>query len=115
MDFYLNCVSSFDNKLELQSCSAHRMIVQALNLLVALFINNKEEDVSRKDKELLLKTKQGASSRKNSDGNRQALRTIELVLESIPATGTALLATLGSKNRQAEYVSQAPETDVICD
>lgn len=83
MDFYLNSPPCVDDSLESTIPSAHRIILQALDLAVALFLHDEDLDKSKK-----LKTNDHPE---HSVRNQRASKAIASVLEAARAIGYATL------------------------
>jgi hypothetical protein len=102
MDFYLSCIPCLDCDLEPKESSAHRVILQILNLFVALFLDQQTADYSKTVK---IPATIQTFVHENANSNKRALREIELVLDAIPVAGHTALASLDSANWASKSVS----------
>jgi hypothetical protein len=95
MDFYLNCLPCDDGKLEMQGPSAHLIILQALDLAVALFLDHESS-----------KAVLSATSKQFEipDSKKRAMKHVELVLSATQAAGCAILESLASVDGVAKSV-----------
>jgi len=81
-DIFGGCAPCLDCKLELDIPSLHRIVVQILNLCVALYI----------DREELSEIKQPATNREQPQGTR-IIKVVETTLDAITAAGFGLFET----------------------
>ncbi|KAF8073543.1 midasin nuclear AAA ATPase [Lyophyllum atratum] len=81
MDFYLNALPCVDKKLESNIPSAHRIVLQALDLAVALFLD--EEDQAN--------TPGAVKGAEKNEKQNRALKDIASVLSAIYAVGHSTL------------------------
>jgi len=80
--------------------SPHRLILQILNLFVALFIDRQE--CSRTNKISVAATRFPGSI--NDNANR-AIKEVDLLLGAVPVACHAVLASLDSANWSSKFVS----------
>jgi hypothetical protein len=93
MDVYLKCVPCSDCEIQGDSPSVHRLIIQILNLLVALITDKMEMEVF--DQNRRASSSQDIRLRDNVDASRRALTAIDTVLDAIPVAANSVLDNLG--------------------
>lgn len=91
----MKCVPCSDCEIQGDSPSVHRLIMQVLNLLVALITDKMEMAVFDRDRNSRVLSGQHIKLRDSIDASRRALNAIDMVLSAIPVTANAVLDHLG--------------------
>ena len=104
MDVYMKCLPCPDCEIQGDSPSVHRLIMQVLNLLVALIMDKIEMETYDKIQQ---SNHRDVRFRDNMDGSCRALKAIDTVLNAIPVTANAVLDHLGEVICFENHVSRS--------
>lgn len=101
MDFYLTVPPCIDKKLESYVPSAHRVLLLALDLAVALFLDEEDKAITQKTEKHV-----------ETEKKRQASREITCLLSEIYAVGCSVLEALSLDSTVTGLVSDAGQ--ILC-
>lgn len=88
--------------------STHRMVIQILNLVVAMVVYRAETEELRKTQRVLAKADVRSLTRESMDGSRRALEAINMVIDAIMVTANTVLDHLGQTVSLGKHVRSSP-------
>lgn len=100
----MKCLPCPDCEIQEDIPSAHRLIMQVLNLLVSLITNNMEKEASDNYRRLL--NHKDITVQEGMEASRRARKAIDMILTTIPTTANTVLDHLGEAVPFENHVSQ---------